>query len=256
MCSSVPAHTAMSRRAAAAAVLVASCAGGLLFVPSGVPQDHELEVTRHDPSQARPAEAGLLKVLSSDQSTFFNSARNLFFGLTLGLLVSLAGAAPAKAVNANQYSVPDRLPDSAWKKWPKDVPLVCNWPKDCTLLQAKAWGKAKSELWQLERLPGWDDKYSLSSTGVGTYRKYKMDLAWPARDSALGKTLIQDRADGLYDIPEIALNVDAKKDYPGNLPARQGDQAYDYRSDGFDDFGPYKSRNHLTLRPPVTAYNK
>jgi len=244
----------MPQRAAAVAVLVASCASGLLFVPSGVPQDHELEVTRHDPSQARPAEAGLLKVLSSDQSDFFNSARNLFFGLTLGLLVSLAGAAPAKAVNANQYSVPDRVPDSAFKKWPKDLPLQCNWPKDCTILQARAWGKAKSELWQLERLPGWDDKYSQSSTGVGTYRKYKMDLAWPARDSALGKTLIQDRADGLYDIPKF--DDDAKKDYPGNLPPRPGDQAYDYRSDGFDEFGPYKSRNHLTLRPPVTPYNK
>jgi len=244
----------MSR--AVVAALAVSCAGGLLFVHTGPPRGPGLEISGPSIPDAKFAHDSPSEAPSHDESTFPSSARNLFFGLTLGFLVSLAGAVPAMAVNANQYSVPDRLPDSAWKKWPKDVPLVCNWPKDCTLLQAKAWGKAKSELWQLERLPGWDDKYSLSSTGVGTYRKYKMDLAWPARDSALGKTLIQDRADGLYDIPEIALNVDAKKDYPGNLPARPGDQAYDYRSDGFDDFGPYKSRNHLTLRPPVTAYNK
>merc|ERR1712146_750885 len=98
-----------------------------LFVPSGLPQDHELEVTRHHPSQARPAEAGLLEALSSDQSDFFSLARNLFVGLTLGLLVSFAGAAPAKAVAANQYSVPDNLPDSAWKDWPKDLPWQCKW---------------------------------------------------------------------------------------------------------------------------------
>jgi len=240
------------RAAAAAAVLLASCAGGLLFVPSGVPQDHDLEVTRHDPPHARPAEAGFLEALSSDQSDFFNSARNLFFGLTLGLLVSIAGAAPAKAVPANQYSVPDTLPDSAWKDWPKDVPLDCDWQKNCTILQAKAWGKAKAKLWQLERLPGWSDKYSQSSTGVGTYRKYKMDLAWPARNSALGGTLINDRADGTYDIPYF--DDDPKKGYPGNFPLMSGDRTYDYRDDGFDDVSPYKSRNHLTLRPPVTPY--
>jgi hypothetical protein len=211
-----------------------------------------LEISGPSISDAKLAHDSPSEATSHDESTFPSSARNLFFGLTLGLLVSLAGAVPAMAVNANQYSVPDQLPDSAWTKWPKDVPLQCNWPKDCTLLQARAWGKAKAELWQLERLPGWDDKYGQSSTGVGTYRKYKMDLAWPARDTLLGKTLIQDRADGKYDIP--TFDEDAKKDYPGNLPPRPGDIAYDYRSDGFDSYGPYKSRNHLTLRPPVTPY--
>eukprot|EP00930_Biecheleria_cincta_P053793 TRINITY_DN394_c0_g1_i4.p1 TRINITY_DN394_c0_g1~~TRINITY_DN394_c0_g1_i4.p1 ORF type:complete len:257 (-),score=35.21 TRINITY_DN394_c0_g1_i4:301-1071(-) len=255
----------MSRRVAAAAVLVASCAGGLLFVPSGVPQGYELEAPGHHPSQTRPAEAeaGLLKSLSFDQSDFFISARNLVFGLTLGLLVSLAGAAPARAVNGNQYSVPDRLPDSAWTNWPKDVPWECHWPKDCTITQAKAWGKAKAALWNLERLPGWDDKYSKSSTGVGVWRKYKMDLAWHMKESpqrvpglAGPEGFVRDAADGTYDLPPYQ---DPKKDYPGNYPyklplvpgpARQ----YDYRDDGFYDYAPYKSRNHQTLKPPVNPY--
>jgi len=229
----------MSLRAAATAAVVASCAGGLLFVPGSLPHDHDRVGS---PSQAGAAQAGSMNLPSPEESDFFSSARYLFIGLTLGLLVNLAGAAPARAVAASQYSVPDSLPDSAWKNWPKDVPLQCNWPKDCTILQAKAWGKAKATLWQLERLPGWDDKYSKSSTGAGVYRKYKMDLAWPSRGG-----LINNRADGTYDLPP---DDDPKRYRPETLPKGPlAKRPYNYRDDGFDDFAPYKSRNHLTLSP-------
>jgi len=203
----------------------AASAGGLVFLQAHLPRGSGPPAP---PSAAQADEVGLPASFLGDASagTQGSAAHSVVVGLTLGLLVGLAGAvAPASA----------KLEGDAYKE-------ICENPETASVFKgcragalSKATKKIRDKTYTDTPVgrPDWE-----SATGQGVYAKFKFDLASP-----IARNYVRAEADGKYpkqDILAADVMTQELKDYRVKLYKQGRVKNYDWNDDSrFSQGSPY-----------------
>eukprot|EP00931_Biecheleriopsis_adriatica_P099703 TRINITY_DN743_c0_g1_i5.p1 TRINITY_DN743_c0_g1~~TRINITY_DN743_c0_g1_i5.p1 ORF type:complete len:202 (+),score=40.92 TRINITY_DN743_c0_g1_i5:57-662(+) len=191
------------------AVLLASCAGGLLFVQSGLPKGRPSATST--PSGHQQVNVAS-EPTAAESSTSSNATQSIFIGAAVGLLVGLAGVAmPAKAdsgMDPAQYDFTGKKQCDIRKK-------------NCTFGEMVA--ETKAVYAASTASDTFDKKYSVVTTGGGPLSRWTVWEGKFGRGKDTGYAYI-----GLKERLQPYVKAGWVREY-------------DWNHNGFSPNGPYKA---------------